>query len=480
VSRAAALALLWLCAAPMLAWAALPQPDASAQPTVPAAEASAAAEAPEAKTPAAPGGELPVRSGPVARVRVDGVINAASAAHIVESIDEAEEMRAAILLFELDTPGGIVNDTKIIIQAMLNSPVPVVVFVAPRGAWAGSAGTFITIAGHVAAMAPGTTIGAAHPVMPGANPRPGRDEDGKEQPADYGMEKAENLLASYIESVAKQRGRNVAWASRAVRESIAATAEEALELRVIDLVAEDRFDLLKKLEGRQVEVAGGPVKLSLRGQPVREIEMDAISRVFQVIFNPNIAALLMLAGLALLYLEFNQPGLVVPGVTGAICLVLALIAIEALPFSWTGVILCLVGAGLLIAEAFVPSFGVLLALGLGALLLGGFMLFDRPELSDLRIDFWSVLLPAVAGVGICTGLVAVSLGRTRRARQQSGSHELVGMRGVSATALQPEGKVFIRGEYWNARADEEIPAGVQVEGVSVARDGLRLTVKRAG
>ena len=416
------------------------------------------------------------RSGPIAIARIDGSINPASSDYLQRAIEESARLEAAILLIELDTPGGLVTSTQDIIQAMLASRVPIVVYVAPQGAWAGSAGTFITLASHVAAMAPGSSIGAAHPVEIGGAPAPAPESKEKQGPS-HAEQKAENMLAAFIESIAKKRKRNVEWAGKAVRESVAVTAEEALELRVIDLVAKDRAELLEKLEGRVVETDAGPVRLALAGASEHEIEMGIVTRVLDVIADPNVVWLLFMAGLALLYVEFNQPGLIVPGVIGAGCLVLALIAVQILPFSWMGVMLVLLGAGLLVAEAFVTSWGLLFAGGLACLLIGGALLFDRPDLSDLSIDFWRVLVPAVGALGLCVGFLIVAVGSVVRRAQTAGVDELVGMLGVASTRLDPSGTVFVRGEYWRADAEEPIEANERV--VALGVEGLRLRVRRA-
>lgn len=422
--------------------------------------------------------EIRVRSGPIAVVEFAGAVNAASSDHFLQALEQADEMNAVILLVELDTPGGVISDMKDMLQAMLNSPVPVVVFVQPRGAWAGSAGVFITMAGHVAAMAPSTTIGAAHPVIGGGpQPKGERDEEGQAEPSDYMMEKLENITASYIEAVAKERGRNVAWAEKAVRESIAATADEALELNVIDLIAEDRADLLEQLHGRTVVLAGETIELDIRGGRIHEIETSLMTRVFQYVQHPQIIGLLWALGMLGVYFEYNNPGSIFPGALGATCLVLALIAMQAVPFSWTGVIFVGLGLGLMVAEAFFPAYGVLLLVGAALLLVGGSMVFDRPEVSDLDIDFWSVLVPLVAGLTACLGAIVVAMGRTVGLAQVAGVGELIGMQGVAKTPLAPQGTVFLRGEHWTAYSAEEIPADARVEAVAV--DGMRLEVKRA-
>ena len=416
--------------------------------------------------------ELPRRSGPVNVARISGSINPASADYLRKAIARSESDGASILLIELDTPGGLVASTKDIIQAKLAARVPVVVYVAPQGAWAGSAGTFITIAGHVAAMAPGSSIGAAHPVGIGGTPG-GEGEKG----GDASSQKAENLLTAFIESIAKERERNVEWAAKAVRESVAVTAEEALRLHVIDLVAADREELLEKLDGREVKLSGERVVLALAGAAQRELPMSPLTRFLNVLVDPNVAVLLLMAGMLGLYVEFNQPGTLVPGIAGGVCLVLALVAMQILPFSWLGLMLLAGGIALLAAEAYFASYGLLFAAGLALILLGGSMLFDRPEVSDLDVDFWSVLVPAVAGLGVFGGLVVYAVGRTLGRPQTAGVGELLGMVGTAATALGPEGTVFVRGEYWRAKATEPVDAKERVEVVSVR--GLELTVRRA-
>jgi membrane-bound serine protease (ClpP class) len=420
--------------------------------------------------------EAAERRGPIAVARIDGSINPASSDYLQRAIQESAQLEAAILLIELDTPGGLVTSTQDIIQAMLASRVPIVVYVAPQGAWAGSAGTFITLAAHVAAMAPGSSIGAAHPVEIGGAPAPAAEGEEKRGPS-HAERKAENMLAAFIESIAKKRKRNVEWAEKAVRESVAVTAEEALELHVIDLVAGSRAELLEELDGRVVETDAGPVRLALAGASQHAIEMGLVTRVLDVIADPNVVALLFMAGLALLYVEVSQPGLIVPGVLGAGCLVLALIAVQILPFSWMGVMLVLLGAGLLVAEVFVTSFGLLFAGGLACLLIGGALMFDRPDLSDLSIDFWRVLVPAVGALGLCVGFLILAVGRVVRRAQVAGVEELIGMIGVAQTRLDPSGTVLVHGEYWRADADEPIEANERVETLGV--EGLRLRVRRA-
>jgi membrane-bound serine protease (ClpP class) len=408
-------------------------------------------------------------------VTIDGSINPASSDYLQQAIATSEADGAAAVVLELDTPGGLLAATKDMVQAMLNARVPVVVFVSPRGAWAASAGAFITMAGHVAAMAPGTSIGAASPVSAtGGGGERGEDNER----TDVMAEKAEKFTAAFIESIAEERNRNVEWAQKAVREAEAITATEALELNVIDLVAPNLDALLEEIDGREVMVDGEAQQIVLGEVEIRRIEMTTLTRFFNFLASPDIAVLLVMAGLLGIYVEVNSPGLLVPGITGVVCLVLAAIAFQILPFSWVGLLVLLMGMGLLVAEVFVTSFGVLFTLGMICMLIGGTMLFDMPEVSDLAVSFWSVLLPAVLGFGAFAGVVVYAVGRTFMRAQTAGVSELIGLVGKASTALSPEGKVFVRGEYWNASAEEEIPTGESVEITAV--EGLRLRVRRAG
>ncbi len=407
-------------------------------------------------------------------VTIDGSINPASSDHLQQVIKRSESDGAAAVLVELDTPGGLLAATKDIVQAMLNARVPVIVFVSPQGAWAASAGAFITMAGHVAAMAPGTSIGAASPV--GASGEGGtRDDEGKRE--DVGAEKAEKFTTAFIEAIAKQRKRNVEWASKAVREAEAINQDEALRLGVIDVVAADVDDLFRAIDGRKVEVAGKTVELRVAGAERRTIEMPPLTRLFNTLASPDVAFILLLAGLLGLYIEVNQPGVVLPGIAGIVCLVLAGIAFQILPFSWVGLMMLLLGIGLIAAELIVSAYGVLLVAGLLCMLLGGTMVFDLPEVSDLSVSFWPVLVPTVGAFVVFAGLVAFAVGRTMMLRQTAGVDELIGTTGKAVGDLDPAGKVFIRGEYWSAVGIETIPRGSRVEVIAV--EGLQLRVRRA-
>jgi membrane-bound serine protease (ClpP class) len=420
-----------------------------------------------------------VQAGDLIIVTIDGSINPASADYLIAAIEMAEEEKAAAVLIELDTPGGLVSATQDIIQAMLNSSVPTIVYVMPRGATATSAGTFITLAANIAVMMPGTSIGAAHPVSlfgGGSSPSPGGDSDdasGKE----VVEQKIENFLAAYVESIAKQRNRNVEWAGEAVRNSIAVTAEEALELNVIDLIASSRADLLAAVEGRVVTLGDEEHIMAVLNEPSVRVEMTLVQAIFNFLSDPNVATILFAIGALGLYMEFQSPGLIVPGVIGVVAMILFGFALQILPFSWIGILLILLGVGLLIAELFITSLGLLFAAGVACFLIGGTMVFDRPELSDLTVSFWEVLIPIAAAMSVLGGFIVYSLSRTFMRHQTAGVDEMVGMVGRCEVAINPSGKVFVRGEYWNSVADEKIAAGDPVEILEI--QGLTLRVRPA-
>ncbi len=421
---------------------------------------------------------IPGGAGELFIARIDGSINPASSDYLMAAIEKAEDARAAALLIELDTPGGLVSSTQDIIQKMLNAKLPVIVYVTPRGAWAASAGTFITLASTVAVMSPGSSIGAAHPVSAFGGSGGGSGESESESPArDIAAEKAENFLAAYAESIAQQKNRNVEWAVDAVRNSVAVTAEEALELGVIDLIAENRSELLAALDGRKVQVEGREMTLALASVTLVEIEMTLVQVIFNFLADPNVAVILFAIGALGLYMEFQSPGMIVPGAIGVGALILAGFAFQILPFSGIGLLLILIGMALLVAEIFVVSFGLLFAAGITCFLIGGTMVFERPELSDLTVSFWEVLVPIAAALSLVGVVIVYSLGKTLFIRSTTGPDEMIGMVGRSESVIDPRGKVFVRGEYWNVVADSPIEAGESVEVLSVK--GLVLHVRKA-
>ena len=396
---------------------------------------------------------------------IDGGINPAVDDFIRESIARARNAGSKALIIQLDTPGGLLTSTRSIVKDILGAPVPVIVYVAPSGAGAGSAGVFITMAGHIAAMAPGTNIGAAHPVAGG----------GQEVKGVMG-EKIENFTASFSEAIAQKRGRNTEWAIQAVRRSVSITEKEALKKNVIDIVAKDIGDLLKQAEGRKVDVDGRDQALSLEGARIERFEMGLKQKVINILADPNIAYLLLMAGILGLYMEFSHPGVIFPGVAGGICLLLGLTSLQIIPFNYAGLLLILLGVSLLIGEAFLPSFGVLGIGGAISLALGSLLLFDT-ESSDLMVDR-SMIFAVVGTVSGLMLLLAYLVFNSQRRRPTLGLEGLVGEIGEVKEALKPGGRVFVHGESWSADGDgEEIGVGEKVEVVSF--DGMRLRVKRA-
>ena len=415
-------------------------------------------------------------------IRIDGGINPAVGDYVESSLARASADGAVALVIELDTPGGLISTTKDIVTAILNAEIPVVVFVSPRGAWAASAGTFITLAGHVAAMAPGSTIGAAHPVsLGGSDPRtPEPAEKGeKDSPrqGDFMNEKVENMTTAFIKAIAKERKRNIEWASDAVLRSVAINANEALEHNVIDLIANDLDDLLQKIDGRTVVVSGREVTLQTKNVRVERVAMGFLNRIFAVIADPEIVGLLFMLGVLGLYVELQNPGLVLPGVLGAVCLLLAATALQVIPFNWVGLMLVVGGIALLIAEIHVASFGLLFAVGLVALAWGAWLVFRVPELTDLALPFWRAIFPAVASLGAVLGVLAWNVSRAQARPQFSGAERLATEIGVADTDLAPEGLVLVQSELWKAVADAPVRRGEKVRILSV--NGLELRVRRA-
>jgi membrane-bound serine protease (ClpP class) len=396
-------------------------------------------------------------------IAIDGSINPAVDDFIRESIVRAKVNGARALIIQLDTPGGLLSSTRTIVKEMLGSPVPVMVYVAPSGAGAGSAGVFITMAAHIAAMAPGTNIGAAHPVASG----------GQEVKGVMG-EKIENFTASFSETIARQRGRNAEWAIQAVRKSVSITEQEALKKNVIDIVAKDIDDLLAQADGRKVDLDGRKQALAVKGARVDRHQMSLKQRILNTIADPNISYLLLMAGILGLYMEFSHPGVIFPGVAGAICLLLAFASFQLLPINYTGLILMILGVALLVGEAFFPSFGVLGVGGTISLALGSLLLFDTQN-ADFGVDR-SIVFTAVATLGSFVLAISYLVFHSQKSRPTLGLEGLLGEVGEVRGALSPTGKVFVHGEYWNAQADGEIPVGEKVK--VVGYDGMCLKVSR--
>ena len=395
---------------------------------------------------------------------IDGGINPAVNDYIRESIQRAHQGNARALIIQLDTPGGLLSSTRSIVKEMLGAPLPIIVYVAPSGAGAGSAGVFITMAANIAAMAPGTNIGAAHPVAGG----------GQEVKGVMG-EKLENFTASFSETIAQRRGRNTEFAIQAVRRSISITDKEALEKDVIDIIATDVSDLLKQANGREVDVGSVKRTLDFDGVSILHFEMGLKQKVINILADPNIAYLLMMAGILGLYMEFSNPGALFPGIAGGIALLLALASFQVLPINYAGLLLIGLGLCLLVAEAFLPSFGILGISGVVSLGLGSLLLFNVQG-SDLAVD-GSIVLAAVGTLSAFVLVVTVLVVRSQRRKATLGYGGLIGEVGEVRDRLDLRGKVFVHGEVWNAEGAERLEAGDRVE--VVGYDGMKLKVKRA-
>ncbi len=420
---------------------------------------------------------------------IDGPIGPATSDYFRRGLLKAREAGAELVVLRMDTPGGLDSAMREIIQEIIASPVPVAGFVAPSGSRAASAGTYILYASHVAAMAPATTLGAATPVQIGTAPEaprpptlpgPGNgeqpDKEGDAQPAPGGtsMErKMVNDAAAYIRGLAQMRGRNAEWAERAVREAASLPAAEALDNGVIDLIASDIGDLLQQLHGRSVNVLGTARTLDTRAARVVTIEPDWRSRLLSVITDPNILPILMTLGMFGLLYELLNPGFVLPGVLGAICLLLALYAAQVLPVSFAGLALILVGVAFMVAEAFIPSFGALGIGGVIAFIIGSVILIDT------EVEGYGVSLPVIISFGILNGLLFVGVltlaVKARRRPVVSGREQLVGMSGEALSAFAGRGRVHVHGEDWQALTKVPLKRGQKVRVTAV--DGLTLTVE---
>jgi membrane-bound serine protease (ClpP class) len=380
---------------------------------------------------------------------VNGVIGPTSAEIIQTALAQAETQKAGALVLRLDTPGGLDDSMRKIVKGILASPVPVIVYVAPDGSRAASAGVFITYAAHVAAMAPGTNLGAAHPVSLGG-----------EQADETMLAKVTNDAVAYIRSLAALRGRNGDWAEKAVRESVSITADEAKKEGVVDLVAPDLPALLAAVDGRTVRTVMGETTLHTAGAAVAQVEIPWHKEVLALLANPNVAYVLLMLGMYGIIFELSNPGLVLPGVAGAICLLLAFYAFSALPVSYAGVGLILLALALFLAEFFVPAFGALTSGGVVALILGSMMLMDT-DVPFLQISR-KVLVPVTlftVGMGVMAAVMAI---RAHRRQPVSGEEGMIGRVVTLEQPLGPEGRIWLEGEAWKARADAPLPAGTRV------------------
>jgi len=399
----------------------------------------------------------------VVSIKIDGSINPAAASFVQSSLEKAVERDAECLIIQLNTPGGLLKSTRVIVSEILEAKIPVVVYVSPAGAQCASAGVFIALAAHVAAMAPGTNIGAAHPVA-----LQGEQDS-------IMMAKATNDAAAFIRSIAEKRKRNLAWAEEAVRQSISITETEAVKKQVVDFEARSLDSLLAKLDGRSVEIPSGTVTLQTKGATVERLEMGFSEKVLDILSDPNIAYILLMLGVYGLLFELYNPGSILPGVVGVISLILAFYSLHTLPINFAGLALILFAVILFIAEIKVTSHGLLAVGGVISLLLGSMMLIRSESALEFVEISWTVILTSVA-VTLIFFMFVIGFGvRALRSKPSTGREGLVGEVGESLTPLNPEGHVRVHGEIWRATAVAgTIPKGVKIRIVSIENLTLRV------
>lgn len=436
-------------------------------------------------------------------IRLDNeIINPVTAEYIINAIDHAEEINALCLVLELDTPGGLLESTRDIVKRILNARIPVICYVYPSGARAASAGVFITLASHIAAMAPSTNIGAAHPVSIGGSPMPSPPDEEKppppeqekaekkkeeqekekkeqEKPApssqDVMSEKIINDASAWIRAIAEYRGRNADWAEEAVRKSVSLTEKEALKKNVIDLIASSEEELIAKINGWEVKLPDKTIRINTTKTVLQHIRMSKRQRLLNILANPNIAYLLLILGFYGLLFEITHPGAMFPGIAGALCLILAAYALQMLPVNYAGLILIIMGLLMFVAEVKVTSYGLLTIGGLISLTLGSIMLIRAPQ------PFTGVSLTLILPVVIATGIIVVFLislvVKSHKRRVLTGKEGMIGEIGSVIEDLQPYGKVFVHGEIWDAVADTPLKKGTSIQVINV--EGFRLRVKPA-
>jgi membrane-bound serine protease (ClpP class) len=394
----------------------------------------------------------------------EGVINPVAAEYLHDALAFAQSSGAQALIFKLDTPGGLDTSMRLMIKDITGSSIPVIVFVAPSGGRAASAGVFITMAAHIAAMAPGTNIGAAHPVAMG-----GGEMDNTMK------EKVENDAVAYIKSIAEQHGRNVSWAEDAVRKSVSATEQEALKLNIIDAIAADIPTLLKQLHGRKIAVANGSITLSGETAALHEFPMGTRLELLKILSDPNIAYLLMSIGTIGIMAELYSPGAILPGIIGAISLILAFYSLQSLPVNYAGASLVILGAVFLLLEISVTSYGLLALGGLTSMTLGGLLLI-KSDAPFLQVSL-SFLLPTVLTIGGLIGIIAWTAVKSNRNRPVTGTEGMIGSIGIAKTDLNPRGQITVQGEIWEAISHTPIRQGEAAEVMSV--EGLTVKVAPA-
>lgn len=419
-------------------------------------------------------------NGPVLVFDVKGVIGFTSADYLKRAVQRAQDENASLIIMRIDTPGGLVSSTREMIQTILASPIPIVGYVAPSGARAASAGTYLMYASHLAAMAPATHLGAATPIQmgaPGTTPptQPSKDEKNDDGQAGAAERKLMNDAVAYLRGLAELRNRNADWAEKAVREGATLTANQALQENVIEIVAPDLRELLAAVDGRSVTTSAGPVTLATRDKPIIQVDPSWHIQVLQVIADPNVAFILLLIGIYGILFELLNPGAIFPGVIGGISLVLALTALTVLPTNFGGVALLLLGIALLAGEAFTPGFGIMGIGGIVAFILGGLFLFDPDQVDvDFSVSTPLIIGAAIASAGILAGVLGVAV-RSRQRQVRTGAEQLIGSSGEVVQWSGQTGRVRVHGETWGARSGSVLLEGDPV--VVTDREGLTLIVK---
>ena len=401
-------------------------------------------------------------------VKIEGAINPVVAEFVANEIRSANTSSEELIVIRMDTPGGLDTSMRKIIKAIQSSKIPVASFISPGGSRAASAGTFITIASHIAAMEPGTNIGAAHPVNLMGGGTGGQ--------AKVMEDKVVNDASAYIRSLAEQRGRNAHWAELSVRKSVSVSAGEAKRLNVIDLVAANLDSLVLALDKREVKLGGSIITLNTAEKNIIFKEMDSRQRILDIIASPNVAYVLMMLGLVGLYLELSNPGLILPGVVGSVSLVLALYAMQTLPINYAGLLLIILGVVLLIAEVNVMSYGLLAMSGAISIFLGSIMLIDS---EDPAMQISKMILYPTLGMTFLFSIGSIYLAKkAHQLRTTTGMEGLLGEVGVVKETLNPEGRVLVHGETWNAKSDVAISDGEKV--IVEAVEGLKIKVRKVG
>jgi membrane-bound serine protease (ClpP class) len=422
---------------------------------------------------------------PVLLINIKGAIGFVAAGQLVKAVEQAGAQGSPAVIVQIDTPGGLLTSTREMIHTILASRVPIIMYVAPSGSRAASAGTYLIYASHVAAMAPGTHLGAATPISlsppgfpgspPPSKPSPDSDKKSEPDPSTAPARKSINDAVAYIRSLAELRGRNADWGEKAVRDAATLTASEALKERVIDVIAKDIEQLLSQVDGRSVTTAAGEVRLETKGRRVVELKADWKMQLMSAITDPNIALILLMIGIYGILFEFWSPGAVAPGVVGGICLLIALTALAVLPVNYAGLALLLFGVALMVAEAFSPGFGIMGLGGIAAFAVGALFLFD-PAQSDIPIAVsWQVVAgTAVLSAAFFAGVMGFAV-RARHRPVRTGAEQMIGSTGEVVSWNETTGRAHVNGELWEARSKQRLAKGQKIRVIS--RAGLTLDVE---